>query len=403
MNAKVYFEGQTTQAITLEVNGHIIRNVPLEKAIDRYGEYNEILKKIQECCLAGDENSRNIWNKYKRILEIRREYMSGEYVDSTNEHHSEHRTLQEILSNIEDTNIREEIETTLQIYQQVYGEDIQFLAEGAESTAFSIGGQVVKFGSLPIEKKMPLTLEPTEVIKYDKYHAMRVFPKLRTGNITTDELRLAYDSLRDSGFIWRDVKQSNLGWAYSKTGRELKIIDDGDIWREEKVFEEGYSSVLEFLDSREAMYEIEYQKAHNPDFDINNLKKYFSKYESDQETQIYVSKLEIQFAEWEKEQEKLLKDSKSDKLHDFSSVKNSSRHKAKLLESISNIFSKIKKVFVKGEKKMLGEVGLTTKLMMGKNDFINTMQSGRASDMEFAEAFDKRTSKEREKSIEQQK
>jgi len=52
---------------------------------------------------------------------------------------------------------------------------------------------------------------------------------------------------------------------------------------------------------------------------------------------------------------------------------------------------------------MLGEVGLTTKLMMGKNDFINTMQSGRASDMEFAEAFDKRTSKEREKSIEQQK
>ena len=42
MKIKVYFEGDN-QNLTIEINEHIIRNIPIQTAIERYSDYEEVI------------------------------------------------------------------------------------------------------------------------------------------------------------------------------------------------------------------------------------------------------------------------------------------------------------------------------------------------------------------------
>ena len=312
MEIKAYFREENTDLITIEINGYKIEDIPLETALDKYYDCDSVIDEIEKCCLQGDENSIGIWNSNKEWIyeerESRQEFENEEY--SERGHGEQHKSLEEILGSIEDNNIIQQIEQIIQQYEDKVGEKMEYLAEGQDSTVFSIGDKIIKFGSIPTQEGAPLTLEPFERIQYEKNCVMRVLQKAEIGNVKREDLQQFYNEMRKLGYVWYDVKYDNVGWIEKEGKKELRVIDDIDVLSEEDILKgipgktKAYSSVLEFMqacDDEGALYEIQYQMTHNPNFDIKNLGQSFHRFNYDQETQISVSKLQIKFEEWSRE------------------------------------------------------------------------------------------------------
>lgn len=297
MNVKAYFSGQNSNFITIEINNQKIEGIPLGTAIDRYAQYDIVLSEIEKCCMQGDKNSIQTWNRYKGLVD-RLKSMSELDEDEDDRGHTEHKTLEEILDSVKDSGVRKEIEQVLAKYEGEYGQNIQYLAEGGESTVFSVGDKVIKFGGVPQIEDIPFTLPVYDAVQYDTTKIMRVFQKARIWKVSREELQTCYNDLRASGYVWHDVEYDNVGWIENEGEEQLRVIDDIDIKSEEEVLSE-YSSVLEFLQLADpyssTMFEMEYQRTHNPEFNIDRLGDYFHNYNNSFETQISVSILQIQF------------------------------------------------------------------------------------------------------------
>lgn len=310
MKIKAYFKDKNTDYITLVINGHKIEDIDLERAIYMYSSvnYDCVLKKIEECCRQAGEDKMYIWNKIGEFYKNKNaKYMSAKQeksdssADKVEKQHTT--TLNEVLERIEDIGERKQIEQILQQYQNDYQQEIQFLGEGGDATVFSIGDKVIKFGSNPRHEGVPKTLETFDSVQYNGKKIMRIMPKLELGNVSREDLQSLYNELRVNGYVWNDIKENNVGWIEKDGKKELRIIDDVDIWTEEEILQDKYISVLEQVTDNAALFEIEYQRTHNPKFNINKLGKYFRDYYLT-DRKIYVSKLEIDYENLREKQEK---------------------------------------------------------------------------------------------------
>lgn len=312
MKIKAYFKGQNTERITLVINGQKIEDIDLDYAIKQYYygsvNYDCVLEKIEECCLRAGEDGIFAWRKAGGDFYRERNQERTSAMKTNDDNMPEERveqqttTLQDVLNKINDIDERKQIEQIIQQYQNTYQQEIQFLGEGGDATVFSIGDKVIKFGSNPRHLNVPKTLEAFDTIQYNGNKIMRIMPKLETGNVSREQLQTFYNELRATGYVWNDIKDDNVGWIECNGKKELRIIDDVDIWTEEELSSDKYRSVLDYVRGDVALFEIEYLRMHDPKFNINKLGQYFRDYHL-QSRKIYASKLAIDAENIEKERE----------------------------------------------------------------------------------------------------
>lgn len=301
MKIKAYLSKSEDNCITLVINGCKIEDIDIEDAVFEYRRYNNVIDEIRKCCIRGNKEIRDIWGRMETFLQKIKEMDEDDDIEQEDEKpnsdEGEKISIQEFLNKIKDPMQRQQIEQILQKYNDTYGHDIEFLGKGGSATVFSIGDKVIKFGSPPRINDVPMTLESEENIEYDDRYVMRIFQKLEIGDITRSDLQLMYNQLRKLGYVWNDIKDDNVGWLKKGNKREKRIIDDVDIWTEEEILSDKYRSVLEYVRSDVALFEIEYQMTHNPKFDYKHLGKYFRNYDYKKSTRIYVSELYLAYEE----------------------------------------------------------------------------------------------------------
>jgi len=182
-------------------------------------------------------------------------------------------SIEELLSNADENN-QEYIMDTIRHYELTYLEKVKYLGSGQSSTVFCVGDKVFKFGEIRRYGYVPFCLPYHDLHRLDDKTYMYVTDKVDTSSMSISDSRKVYIELRDKGFVWLDPKPENIG---TRNG-EYVIIDDIDILTERHILKDGNESVLKFVSNNSLVTELEldYLSSKDPNFDINEIDKYFN-------------------------------------------------------------------------------------------------------------------------------